>query len=116
MNYGIIWERSYWDIRCSSWQAYFNGPEQKGTWTLTISGKKSLMYATMHRALLIAFYGTWGGLCKPTASHKHINKSTYFNSSSNSNTLLNSMSMTVKAISPTHVINKTSQLDSIIIE
>ena len=69
VNYGIIWERSYWDIRCGSWQAYFNGPEQKGTWTLTISGKKSLMYATMHRALLIAFYGTWGGLCKPTASH-----------------------------------------------
>ena len=37
---------------------------------------------------------------------KHINKSTYINnSSSNSNTLLNSMSMTVKAISPTHVNN-----------
>ena len=43
---------------------------------------------------------------KPT-SHKHINKSTYLNSfinsSINSNTLLNSMSMTMKVMSPIHV-------------
>ena len=69
VNYGIIWERSYWDIRDGSWQAYYNGPKKKGAWELKISGQKSLMYATIHRALLIAFYGTWGGLYKPTASH-----------------------------------------------
>lgn len=69
VNYGITWERAYWDIRCGSWQAYYNGPEKKGAWELKISGQKSLMYATIHRALLTAFYGTWGGLHKPTASH-----------------------------------------------
>ena len=69
VNYGIIWERSYWDIRDDSWQAYYNGPKKKGAWELKISGQKSLMYATIHRALLTAFYGTWGGLYKPTASH-----------------------------------------------
>ena len=69
VNYGIIWERSYWDIRDGSWQAYYNGPKKEGAWELKISGQKSLMYATIHRALLTAFYGTWGGLHKPTASH-----------------------------------------------
>ena len=71
VNYGITWERAYWDIRNGfGIQVYYNGPKQKGAWNLTISGQKSLMYSTMHRALLIAFYGTWGGIHKPTASHK----------------------------------------------
>ncbi len=69
VNYGITWERAYWDIRCGSWQAYYNGPKKEGKWELKISGQKSLMYATIHRALLTAFYGTWGGIHKPTASH-----------------------------------------------
>ncbi len=71
VNYSIVWESSYWDIRNGfGIQVYYNGPKQKGAWNLTISGQKSLMYSTMHRALFIAFYGTWGGIHRPTASHK----------------------------------------------
>lgn len=65
VNYGITWERAYWDIRCGWFQAYFNGPKQKGAWNLTISGQKSLMYATIHRAALNAYYGYFGNIERP---------------------------------------------------
>ena len=65
VKYGITWERAYWDIRCGWSQAYYNGPEQKGAWNLTISGQKSLMYATIHRAALNAYYGYFGNIERP---------------------------------------------------
>lgn len=66
VKYGITWERAYWDIRDGSWQAYYNGPEQKSAWNLKISGQKSLMYATIHRAALNAYYGYFGEIQRPT--------------------------------------------------
>lgn len=65
VKYGITWERAYWDIRCGWSQAYYSGPEQKGAWNLTISGQKSLMYATIHRAALNAYYGYFGNIERP---------------------------------------------------
>ena len=66
VNYSIIWERGYWDIRCGWLQAYYNGPEQKGEWKLHISkGGKSIMYATIHRAAWNAYYGYFGELQRP---------------------------------------------------
>jgi len=66
VNYSIIWERGYWDIRYGWAQAYYNGPEQKSAWDLKISkGGKSIMYATIHRAAWNAYYGYFGELQRP---------------------------------------------------
>ena len=71
VKYGITWERAYWDIRNAlGIQQYYNGPKVEQAWNLDIYGQKSLMFATMHRALLKAFYGYWGGINRPYASHK----------------------------------------------
>lgn len=70
VKYGITWERANWDIRDGMWwQAYYNGPKQKTAWNLDIYGQKSLMYATIHRAAYKAFYGYFGGLQRPYATH-----------------------------------------------
>lgn len=71
VKYGITWENTRWDIR-NSWgiQQYYNGPQMEGAWTLNIYGQKSLMFATMHRALFKAFYKYWGEINRPYASNK----------------------------------------------
>jgi len=70
VKYGITWERAYWDIRDGKWwQAYYNGDKTKTPWNLNISGQKSLMYATIHRAAYKAFYGYFGDIQRPYASH-----------------------------------------------
>jgi hypothetical protein len=58
VNYSIVWEREYWDIRDGNWgQAYYNGPNsKKGTWDLEISSDKSLRYATIHQAAFDYYY------------------------------------------------------------
>lgn len=56
-NYSIIWERKYWDIRSGALgQAYYNGPKKKGDWNFNIRNKKSLRYATIHRAAFFYWY------------------------------------------------------------
>lgn len=83
VKYGITWERAYWDIRDGLWlQAYYNGPQQERAWNLNIYGQKSLMYATIHRAALKAFYGYFGGIQRPYATHSL--KIAYINSSGSS--------------------------------
>lgn len=91
VRYSIIWERAYWDIRDNNWQAYYNGPKQEGSWSLTIStGGKSLHYSAIHRALLFAFYSPLWTIQRPEADHKlklrYIHDScTYNNSATGSN-------------------------------
>lgn len=67
VNYSIKWERAYWDIRNGAiGQAYYNGPKQRGKWTLNIGkGGKSLMFATIHRAAYKFYYGNCLGLQRP---------------------------------------------------
>ncbi len=56
-NYSIKWERHYWSIRSGTWgQAYYNGPKQKASWNLNITGGKSLRYAFIHQAAYDYFY------------------------------------------------------------
>ena len=70
VNYAIKWERADWDIRDGNyWQAWYNGPKQKGDWNLTITGGKSLMFATMHRAADKFFYGDNLGIRRPTQTN-----------------------------------------------
>lgn len=69
-NYSIKWERNYWDIRSGTWgQALYNGPKQDSDWNLTITGGKSLHYATIHRAAYRHFYGNNLGMRRPYGSH-----------------------------------------------
>lgn len=65
VKYGITWERGKWDIRDGWWQAYYNGPKLTTAWNLDIYGQKSLMYATIHRAAMKAYYGYFGDLQRP---------------------------------------------------
>ncbi|MCY7355880.1 MAG: hypothetical protein LH609_00095, partial [Rudanella sp.] len=59
-NYSIKWERADFDIleggSLASFQAYYNGPKQSGSWNLNIDGGQSLMYAAIHRAAIRYFY------------------------------------------------------------
>ena len=65
-NFSIKWERAYYDIRDGVFvQAYYNGPKQKGNWSLDITGGKSLRFATIHRAAHRYFYKNIGGLLRP---------------------------------------------------
>lgn len=51
VNYLIVWERGFWDIRDGNLtQAYYNGPKKSSAWNLNIGGGKSLRFATIHRA------------------------------------------------------------------
>ncbi|WMN06141.1 hypothetical protein QYS48_31750 [Marivirga arenosa] len=51
VNYMIVWERQWWDIRDGNLtQAYYNGPQMSSPWNLNIGGGKSLRFATIHRA------------------------------------------------------------------
>ncbi|MBR1851033.1 MAG: hypothetical protein IJ789_06635 [Bacteroidales bacterium] len=71
VKYSIVWERAHWDIRDNMWQAYYTGPSQSSHWDLNIyPGGKSFMYATIHRALLFAFYSPSWVIESPRASHK----------------------------------------------
>lgn len=72
VNYSIKWERSHYDIRNGMiWQAWYNGPKQRGDWNLNIKkGGKSIMYATMHRAAHKHFYGDNLGIQRPITSSK----------------------------------------------
>lgn len=58
-NYSIVWESMFWDIRNGTFgQAFYNGPKKAGPWTLTITGNKSLRYATIHRAAWVYWFGS----------------------------------------------------------
>ncbi|WMN11604.1 hypothetical protein QYS49_38985 [Marivirga salinae] len=51
VNYLIVWEHAFWDIRDGNLtQAYYNGPQKSNPWNLNIGGGKSLRFATIHRA------------------------------------------------------------------
>ena len=66
VNYAIKWDRGYYDIRNGMiWQAWDNGPKKKGDWNVRISGGKSIMYATMHRAAYKHYYGNNLGIRRP---------------------------------------------------
>lgn len=68
VNYAIKWESAYWVIRDGMfWAAWYNGPKQKSAWDLTISGGKSLRYATIHRAAYKHYYGNNFGLYRPVS-------------------------------------------------
>ncbi len=65
-NYSIKWESSKYDIRDGEFfQAYYNGPKQKGNWNLDINGGKSLRFATIHRAAFRYHFQNIGGLKRP---------------------------------------------------
>ncbi len=65
-NFSIKWERAYYDIRNGVFgQAYYNGPKQKGNWSLNITGGKSLRFATIHRAAHRYYYKNIGGMNRP---------------------------------------------------
>jgi hypothetical protein len=71
VNYAIKWERGEYDIRNGMiWQAWYNGPKQKGDWNPKVNGGKSIMYATMHRAAHKQFYGDNLGIRRPTGNGK----------------------------------------------
>lgn len=66
VNYSIKWENSLFTIRDGLiFQAWYNGPRKKGDWMLDISGGKSKMFATIHRAAYRQFYGDNLGLARP---------------------------------------------------
>jgi hypothetical protein len=66
VNYSIKWENSLFTIRDGLlFQAWYNGPKMKGDWMLDISGGKSKMFATIHRAAYRQFYGDNLGLFRP---------------------------------------------------
>lgn len=66
VNYSVKWENSLFTIRDGLFfQAWYNGPKKKGDWMLDISGGKSKMFATMHRAAYRQFYGDNLGLFRP---------------------------------------------------
>lgn len=68
VNYAIKWESSYWVIRDGMfWAAWYNGPKLKGHWDLTISGGKSLRFATIHRGAYKHYYGYNFGLYRPVS-------------------------------------------------
>jgi len=65
-NYSIVWETNKFDIRNGTFgQAYYNGPKKKGNWYLTITGGKSLRYATIFRAACRYYFWNIGGLLRP---------------------------------------------------
>ncbi|MEW5847070.1 MAG: hypothetical protein AB1777_12505 [Bacteroidota bacterium] len=71
VNYAIKWERSHYDIRNGMvWQAWYNGPKQRGDWNLNIKGGKSIMYATIHRAAYKHYYGDNLGINRPISNSK----------------------------------------------
>lgn len=66
VNYSIKWENALFTIRDGLFlQAWYNGPKKKEEWNLDISGGKSKMFATLHRAAYRHFYGNNLGLCRP---------------------------------------------------
>jgi hypothetical protein len=70
-NYSIVWETNKFDIRNGTFgQAYYNGPKIKGRWNLTITGGKSLRYATIFRAACRYQYWNIGGLKRPNVWSK----------------------------------------------
>ena len=80
-NYSIVWETSKFDIRNGTFgQAYYNGPKIRGNWNLTITGGKSLRFATIFRAACRYQYWNIGGLKRPNVwskikySYYHRNK------------------------------------------
>ena len=71
VNYSIIWETPEFDIRDGTFgQAYYNGPKMRANWYLTITGGKSLRYATIHRAACRYQYYNIGGLKRPNVWSK----------------------------------------------
>lgn len=80
--YSIKWERKYWDIRSGTWgQAFYNGPKKRGDWNLTITGGKSLHFATIHRAAYRHFYGNNLGMHRPYGSANNRWKICYYDKS-----------------------------------
>ncbi|MDR2962707.1 MAG: hypothetical protein LBU90_03570 [Bacteroidales bacterium] len=66
VNYCIKWQRSDFDIRDGNlFQAWFDGPKQKGDWNLPIRSGLTLMYATILRAANRSFYGDNLGIKRP---------------------------------------------------
>lgn len=70
-NYSIVWETNKFDIRNGTFgQAYYNGPQKRGDWYLTIKDGKSLRYATIFRAACRYQYWNIGGLKRPNVWSK----------------------------------------------
>jgi len=67
VNYTIVWESPYWDIRDGNLtQAFYNGPSNSSAeWNLNIGGGKSMRYATIHRACYRYTYEDVDGLSRP---------------------------------------------------
>ncbi len=84
VNYSIIWETPEFDIRDGTFgQAYYNGPKMRANWYLTITGGKSLRYATIHRAACRFYYYNIGDLSRPQWIDRHKIKFSYFHRSAN---------------------------------
>ena len=82
-NYSFKWEGDKWDIRDGYiWQAYYNGPKQKGPWNLYITDGKSLRYSAIYRAAYRFYVGDACGLSRPNNSRKE--KISYFHRSGGS--------------------------------
>lgn len=65
-NYSIIWERSDFDIRSGTLiQAWYNGPNTKSDWNLTIADGVQRFYAHVFRGAQRYHYGNIGGLKRP---------------------------------------------------
>lgn len=80
VHYSIKWENSLFTIRNGTFfQAWFNGPNQKGDWNLDIKGGKSEMFATIHRAAYKSFYGDNLELCRPALRYGGRTKICYMN-------------------------------------
>lgn len=66
VNYSIIWESDYWDIRSGIFgQATYRGPKERGAWNLYIENGKTIRYAHIHRAAFRWFYKNTYGLARP---------------------------------------------------
>lgn len=66
VNYAIKWQRHDFEIRNGRFfQAWYNGPKQRGDWNLDISSGMSRMYAIIHRAARDYYYNNPFGIQSP---------------------------------------------------
>ncbi|NOU17113.1 MAG: hypothetical protein HOO91_06095 [Bacteroidales bacterium] len=75
VNYSIKWERADFEIRNGRiFQAWYNGPKQKGDWNLNITGGMSRMYAIIHRAANDYYYNNTLGIQSPPQNYWYNNR------------------------------------------